>query len=402
MTPDAIATTSVAATNALPIIQLSDLTLGAELGRGGYCDVTSVKSVKRTSADKKPALPPNITTNSRPLAVKRVRSNLQREKYETGIRDLRTEVRILTELSLAGGGGGGSGGGGHPNIISLHAIGVDLDGSNGSDDDNDGDDDGDGTPPQIRFLLLDQLTTTLKSRVEYWQNHQPGMLVSFGKRGHHQQQVQWLERMQVLTQIADAVHFLHYHNVIHRDLNLGNIGFDVDGTTAKLFDFGLARKLDPSKRAPLMLHDNKDDCCVDSNDGNDNHDDDMAIFEMTAKTGTMRFMAPEVAWGEPYGLGADVYSLSIIMHHILALRDPWKYIRPSQFSKDVIKGKYRPDVITSWPVELQRLQKRMWDNDWRERPTSTEVLSNLRTLIKGNPHELYPRSSAIGKLFGSR
>jgi cell cycle serine/threonine-protein kinase CDC5/MSD2 len=46
-----------------------------------------------------------------------------------------------------------------------------------------------------------------------------------------------------MLQLIDATRYLHAHNVIHRDLKLGNLFLSRD-MKIKLGDFGLAAKLD--------------------------------------------------------------------------------------------------------------------------------------------------------------
>lgn len=51
-----------------------------------------------------------------------------------------------------------------------------------------------------------------------------------------------------MLQLIDATRYMHGHNVIHRDLKLGNLFLSRD-MSIKLGDFGLAAKLDsPTER----------------------------------------------------------------------------------------------------------------------------------------------------------
>lgn len=75
-------------------------------------------------------------------------------------------------------------------------------------------------------------------------------------------------------------------SVIYRDLKPSNIGFDVRDD-AKLFDFGLAIEFQPE--------------AVEN--GN---------YKLTGMTGTMRYMAPEVALSHSYTEKADVFSFGIM------------------------------------------------------------------------------------------
>ena len=76
--------------------------------------------------------------------------------------------------------------------------------------------------------------------------------------------------------------------IYNSDLKPDNVGFNFEGRV-KLFDFGLAKELDPLQKTA---------------DG---------MYEMSGGTGSRRFMAPEVALGHPYNLSADIYSFSILI-----------------------------------------------------------------------------------------
>ena len=67
----------------------------------------------------------------------------------------------------------------------------------------------------------------------------------------------------------------------------------------KLFDFGLCT-------------------CVKK------HDDDTQTYEMTGNTGSLRYMAPEVALKQPYNEKADVYSFGIMVWQMARDRIPYK------------------------------------------------------------------------------
>jgi len=47
-------------------------------------------------------------------------------------------------------------------------------------------------------------------------------------------------------------------------------------------------------------------------------------YRMTGNTGTLRYMAPEVALNEPYHSGVDVYSFAVVVWQVLAGQVPFK------------------------------------------------------------------------------
>ena len=77
------------------------------------------------------------------------------------------------------------------------------------------------------------------------------------------------------------------HSNSHVSLFTFLTGFTIDGTV-KLIDFGLATVVDG---------------------GSTNRND---VYEMSGETGSLRYMAPEVAACRPYNHKADVYSFGKI------------------------------------------------------------------------------------------
>lgn len=97
-----------------------------------------------------------------------------------------------------------------------------------------------------------------------------------------------------LTQLVNALHHLHAHGLVHRDVKPSNVMVVPDGTV-KLLDFGLAfaarAKPDPS----------------------DSH-----------VAGTLDYLSPEQARGQPVTGASDWYALGVMLHEALAGRTPWR------------------------------------------------------------------------------
>lgn len=99
--------------------------------------------------------------------------------------------------------------------------------------------------------------------------------------------------LDLVAQIADAVHHAHQRGILHRDLKPGNVLIDEDGTPL-ITDFGLARDIKKDQQ----------------------HTASGAVI------GTPGFMSPEQAAGKGVTTATDIYSLGAILYQLLCGRPP--------------------------------------------------------------------------------
>lgn len=133
-------------------------------------------------------------------------------------------------------------------------------------------------------------------------------------------------------------------------------GFSLDGTV-KLIDFGLAKIVENAS--------------VDSTEA----------YEMSGETGSLRYMAPEVADALPYNAGADVYSFGIILWELNASKKPYEGLNRELFYERVVHGGERPAFHRKWPKDLNDLMSECWDADMRNRPTFRSVVGRLDAML---------------------
>ena len=250
----------------------------------------------------------------------------------------------------------------HPNIIRLHAI-----AAAGHDGFAQGVEGG-------FFLIIDQLSDTLDKKLLVWKELEKRMLEQCKVNPEAKKpylRALFCKALQTGLEISSALTHLHRLNIIFRDLKPENIGIGYDGSV-KLFDFGLAKELDPRQK-----HEGGDTYC------------------MSGATGSRRYMAPEVSLKQPYNLSADVYSFSLVLWELLSLQKVFGHLSIEAHTKRVVHDQERPRISNRWSPQLQSLLKYCWAHDMRDRPTMKHVNSCLHKEVERAEALLHKSSTAI-------
>jgi tetratricopeptide (TPR) repeat protein/predicted Ser/Thr protein kinase len=175
------------------------------------------------------------------------------------------------------------------------------------------------------------------------------------------------EAIRYCIQIADALTKAHAAGIVHRDLKPGNIMVTEDGLV-KVLDFGLA-KFNPNMATG------------DSELSDAERTNQFTLTQPGAVTGTVAYMSPEQARGEPVDARSDIFSFGIVMFEMFSGHLP--FIGPNSiallhnlhFSPPRDLTRMRPDV----PKPLVSLISRMLEKKTEKRvQTMAEVGSELR------------------------
>ena len=142
-------------------------------------------------------------------------------------------------------------------------------------------------------------------------------------------------------------------SIIYRDIKPENIGFNIHGKIT-LFDFGLPKELYEKDKLP---------------DG---------TWKLSAKTGSLRFMAPEVFLGRPYNFSCDVFAFAVLLWSVLAMEKPYAAYSLARHEERVIRGGHRLNINPEWPSALGDLIARGWGEDITCRPSMKTIRETLQ------------------------
>ena len=139
------------------------------------------------------------------------------------------------------------------------------------------------------------------------------------------------EALNVARQIADALARAHKAGIVHRDIKPGNVMINRDGLV-KVLDFGLAK---------VVAH-RKDEATSDETQ--------LALTRAGAAIGTIGYMSPEQAIGDPVDTRSDVFSFGVVLYLMLTRAMPFEgetnteLLRALHFGEPKDLASVQPDV----------------------------------------------------------
>src|SRR5687768_11214035 len=182
------------------------------------------------------------------------------------------------------------------------------------------------------------------------------------------------EALDIMIQIADALHHAHQRGLIHRDVKPKNILLTPQGI-AKLTDLGLARATD---------------------------DKEAAESEAGKAYGTPYYISPEQIRGDvDIDYRADIYSLGATLYHMVTWKPPFDGETPSAVMHKHLKQPLTPadHVNTELSAGIGEIIDVAMAKDREERYRTTEdLLEDLEAVKRGEPPPHARRNVSLEQL----
>jgi tetratricopeptide (TPR) repeat protein len=152
--------------------------------------------------------------------------------------------------------------------------------------------------------------------------------------------------LRIADEVCQALAYAHGHGIVHRDLKPGNVWLTPEGT-AKLGDFGLAVALAQTRLTAAGMI-----------------------------VGTVAYLPPEQALGQPPDARSDLYSLGAMLYELVTGQPPFVGGDPVAVISQHV---HTPPVAPSWhvrdlPKSLEALILRLLEKDPAKRPPSAEAV----------------------------
>lgn len=152
------------------------------------------------------------------------------------------------------------------------------------------------------------------------------------------------EKIDIIKQITNGIHYLHEHRILHRDIKPQNIL--LHNGLIKICDFGFS----------LMIKEQLQMC--------------MTIC------GTPLFMSPELLFMKPYTIKSEIWSLGILFYMIVYNVHPFGILYSLDDYRSKIKNKIKYTDIKDMEIIMELLQT-MLSYDSNKRPDISTIHSQL-------------------------
>jgi serine/threonine protein kinase len=163
------------------------------------------------------------------------------------------------------------------------------------------------------------------------------------------------ETRRILTALAESLHEVHAHGIVHRDVRPANV-LEEDGTgRIVLTDFGLAGLLESGEGEKVRL---------------------TATGQVL---GDWHFVTPEQLRGEKATGQADVYQLGVLVHYLVRGAGPFGGLARDRLAAELLEGEPQELVASDGSTDpiFAAMVRRCLARKPAERPTPADIVRKL-------------------------
>ncbi|HSH98726.1 MAG: CHASE2 domain-containing serine/threonine-protein kinase [Methylophilaceae bacterium] len=160
-----------------------------------------------------------------------------------------------------------------------------------------------------------------------------------------------LKVMDIVAKTADALDYAHTQNVVHRDIKPANIMYELETSSVKVTDFGIARITDSSKTKTGMV------------------------------LGTPSYMSPEQLAGKKVDGRSDLFSLGVMLYQMATGQLPFKGDSMAALMYKIANEPHESvkTLNPELPQCLSDIIDKMLDKDMDKRyPRGAEIAAEIR------------------------
>uniref|UniRef100_A0A8C0VZK7 Protein kinase domain-containing protein n=1 Tax=Castor canadensis TaxID=51338 RepID=A0A8C0VZK7_CASCN len=154
------------------------------------------------------------------------------------------------------------------------------------------------------------------------------------------------------VQILLALHHVHTHFILHRDLKTQNILLDKHRMVVKIGDFGISKILSSKSKAYTVV-------------------------------GTPCYISPELCEGKPYNQKSDIWALGCVLYELASLKRAFEAANLPALVLKIMSGTFAP-ISDRYSPELRQLVLSLLSLEPAQRPPLSHIMAQplcIRALL---------------------